>query len=103
MIRRPPRSTLFPYTTLFRSEAGALDFCGLLGGLAFGEEDQAVALGEIGERFGDAVENFWRSAFEFNDAIVNLGKRFALDLLIGELEIGFFERAAEAAADVTVL
>src|SRR2546429_3739755 len=25
MIRRPPRSTLFPYTTLFRSRAGALD------------------------------------------------------------------------------
>src|SRR3712207_7386585 len=24
MIRRPPRSTLFPYTTLFRSEAGQL-------------------------------------------------------------------------------
>src|SRR3712207_8873361 len=24
MIRRPPRSTLFPYTTLFRSEAGLL-------------------------------------------------------------------------------
>src|SRR5687767_15649962 len=23
MIRRPPRSTLFPYTTLFRSRAGA--------------------------------------------------------------------------------
>src|SRR3712207_8223586 len=23
MIRRPPRSTLFPYTTLFRSEFGA--------------------------------------------------------------------------------
>src|SRR2546430_11290905 len=23
MIRRPPRSTLFPYTTLFRSELGA--------------------------------------------------------------------------------
>src|SRR2546430_7227279 len=26
MIRRPPRSTLFPYTTLFRSDAGE---CGL--------------------------------------------------------------------------
>src|SRR5256885_878214 len=26
MIRRPPRSTLFPYTTLFRSPAGALVF-----------------------------------------------------------------------------
>src|SRR3712207_8464690 len=25
MIRRPPRSTLFPYTTLFRSEALGLD------------------------------------------------------------------------------
>src|SRR5258708_18615848 len=25
MIRRPPRSTLFPYTTLFRSEAGGED------------------------------------------------------------------------------
>src|SRR3712207_6986108 len=24
MIRRPPRSTLFPYTTLFRSRAGRL-------------------------------------------------------------------------------
>src|SRR2546423_15156028 len=26
MIRRPPRSTLFPYTTLFRSRSGALVF-----------------------------------------------------------------------------
>src|SRR2546430_6268311 len=25
MIRRPPRSTLFPYTTLFRSEDGSVD------------------------------------------------------------------------------
>src|SRR3712207_8281173 len=25
MIRRPPRSTLFPYTTLFRSERGGRD------------------------------------------------------------------------------
>src|SRR2546426_8984800 len=28
MIRRPPRSTLFPYTTLFRSDAGS-DLAGL--------------------------------------------------------------------------
>src|SRR5256885_7155770 len=26
MIRRPPRSTLFPYTTLFRSKRGLLTF-----------------------------------------------------------------------------
>src|SRR5258707_8969526 len=32
MIRRPPRSTLFPYTTLFRSTAGhILGLCGLPG------------------------------------------------------------------------
>src|SRR3712207_8931198 len=36
MIRRPPRSTLFPYTTLFRSDLGA-------------ERDQEV---EAGERRG---------------------------------------------------
>src|SRR3712207_9588528 len=28
MIRRPPRSTLFPYTTLFRSEEQAADVAG---------------------------------------------------------------------------
>src|SRR2546426_5890067 len=27
MIRRPPRSTLFPYTTLFRSDHGAQIVC----------------------------------------------------------------------------
>src|SRR3712207_8371626 len=36
MIRRPPRSTLFPYTTLFRSDVeGAA------------EEQEAVAVGEV--------------------------------------------------------
>src|SRR5256885_10913380 len=29
MIRRPPRSTLFPYTTLFRSTARAVRFHGV--------------------------------------------------------------------------
>src|SRR2546422_5363507 len=28
MIRRPPRSTLFPYTTLFRSQAGRTQHLG---------------------------------------------------------------------------
>src|SRR2546422_5257733 len=45
MIRRPPRSTLFPYTTLFRSDRDAL-------ALTAGEphaalaDDGAVALGQ---------------------------------------------------------
>src|SRR5947209_15354574 len=34
MIRRPPRSTLFPYTTLFRSPAHARDFRGNRAGCA---------------------------------------------------------------------
>src|SRR2546427_3018566 len=34
MIRRPPRSTLFPYTTLFRSLTGLGALLGLAGSLA---------------------------------------------------------------------
>src|SRR2546422_8605481 len=33
MIRRPPRSTLFPYTTLFRSKLAALNLVAVLGTL----------------------------------------------------------------------
>src|SRR5215213_11393988 len=36
MIRRPPRSTLFPYTTLFRSPWRRPLLAGLAGGLRFG-------------------------------------------------------------------
>src|SRR5258706_678551 len=32
MIRRPPRSTLFPYTTLFRSVIGAIERAVVIGG-----------------------------------------------------------------------
>src|SRR5260221_14571076 len=41
MIRRPPRSTLFPYTTLFRSDPNGrsalllVDFAALAGGVGF--------------------------------------------------------------------
>src|SRR5256885_11198327 len=34
MIRRPPRSTLFPYTTLFRSAPGQANMYGLVQGEA---------------------------------------------------------------------
>src|SRR2546426_6763430 len=36
MIRRPPRSTLFPYTTLFRSASARCDGAGPAPGLAAG-------------------------------------------------------------------
>src|SRR5687768_18131112 len=32
MLRRPPRSTLFPYTTLFRSEEAARFYVSIFGG-----------------------------------------------------------------------
>src|SRR2546427_12545030 len=44
MIRRPPRSTLFPYTTLFRSQRAMPEMFGAL----------AVAM--------DAVEHLWSMA-----------------------------------------
>src|SRR3712207_7999209 len=37
MIRRPPRSTLFPYTTLFRSSPGANSDAALADGRPVGE------------------------------------------------------------------
>src|SRR5690554_7789698 len=40
MIRRPPRSTLFPYTTLFRSEIGSVR-----GLLVLAESGKAVGSG----------------------------------------------------------
>src|SRR5688572_32053738 len=43
MIRRPPRSTLFPYTTLFRSRAGRAPRAGV--GEAAGREDMSKAQG----------------------------------------------------------
>src|SRR2546425_5986783 len=76
MIRRPPRSTLFPYTTLFRSVAGDLEF--LEGAMHFraarrGEEIVRVrlplcgrhnvmnALGAIAIAHGHGIEREARS------------------------------------------
>src|SRR5258708_18396303 len=51
MIRRPPRSTLFPYTTLFRSELGA--------GAGFGYEKVfAVEVNGNGDATFDLVPEF---------------------------------------------
>src|SRR3989442_6788043 len=48
MIRRPPRSTLFPYTTLFRSSVGK-------GGLD-DRRSQAIAAMYAGTALGPAVQ-----------------------------------------------
>src|SRR2546429_6981627 len=46
MIRRPPRSTLFPYTTLFRSEEAHVRLDGLFEARAVGELRRVVARAE---------------------------------------------------------
>ncbi len=84
-------------------QAGALHLCGLFGGFAFGEKNQAVTFGEVGEGFRNAIENLRRSAFEFNNTGVDFSESFALDHLVGEFQVGFFERFAEAADAVTIL
>src|SRR3712207_7092104 len=49
MIRRPPRSTLFPYTTLFRSRAGAAPLAGTgRAGRRVAADDDDRALGAPG-------------------------------------------------------
>src|SRR3989442_10557590 len=45
MIRRPPRSTLFPYTTLFRSIIAQLEADGLVIAKRGGYFDQCLASG----------------------------------------------------------
>src|SRR5690349_23991304 len=53
MIRRPPRSTLFPYTTLFRSHRHARRVRGL-------DDQRQVLVGQIDceARLGIAFEHF---------------------------------------------
>src|SRR5438132_9930957 len=52
MIRRPPRSTLFPYTTLFRSfEPGAgINFGGTIYAIAFSSDDKIIIGGNLRTR-----------------------------------------------------
>src|SRR3712207_7185541 len=58
MIRRPPRSTLFPYTTLFRSLAVAAGLAGVLGGrLAVHLEDAAARPADFAQHEVDVVED----------------------------------------------
>src|SRR2546422_6398809 len=53
MIRRPPRSTLFPYTTLFRSD---LPRAVPVGAIVGGPEREIHALRQRGARLREDVE-----------------------------------------------
>src|SRR5690349_24225835 len=63
MIRRPPRSTLFPYTTLFRSAGAGFappHACGVLRHAvsAVGEADLTLLLRRVGVGEESALEAF---------------------------------------------
>src|SRR2546427_7329882 len=64
MIRRPPRSTLFPYTTLFRSrvvirnfqETEGYGFAGLPAGARDGDNRARSVVGLVGLDGGKTIE-----------------------------------------------
>src|SRR5437870_4989389 len=53
MIRRPPRSTLFPYTTLFRSRADPVQESGVVEWLRHGGEGGVLPLLAVEPRVGE--------------------------------------------------
>src|SRR5687768_17798849 len=68
MIRRPPRSTLFPYTTLFRSNAH-LDF---FEEIAKYRAARRIWARELRDRFGAKSPRSWLMRFHTQTAGVSL-------------------------------
>src|SRR3712207_7317352 len=89
MIRRPPRSTLFPYTTLFRSFVILSRLIGREAAAAmalFGEEingDKAVELGLAWESLDDAA---------VEERAIELAQRVAADPELARVAVGNFRR-----------
>src|SRR5258708_28860377 len=61
MIRRPPRSTLFPYTTLFRSDRGHRAERAINGQLLGRIGDMIVAAEHVGDLHVDVIHDHGRS------------------------------------------
>src|SRR2546430_12730655 len=94
MIRRPPRSTLFPYTTLFRSEHQAqqgVDYvtvhCGIL------REHVPLALGRVTGIVsrGGSLLAYWMSAHQQQnplyvhyDRILEIARTYDVTLSLGD-------------------
>src|SRR6266567_9016524 len=77
MIRRPPRSTLFPYTTLFRSPPppapGADLLCRASSRLAEALEDQGADAGGVGLAAGGLHDRADQDACRGYLAVADLG------------------------------
>src|SRR3712207_8998244 len=86
MIRRPPRSTLFPYPTLFRSEDGGealghvvLEALGVEGGagpvglLLDGDEVSGLAVDDhVGDPAGGGADDGDRKSTRLNSSHANI-------------------------------
>src|SRR3712207_7251236 len=64
MIRRPPRSTLFPYTTLFRSGVGVAPLAGPV----------------VGDVVGDVVVELGRAVLDRLLEVADCRQRLVVDL-----------------------
>src|SRR5574337_1535063 len=71
MIRRPPRSTLFPYTTLFRSEKGRLKRPGNPG---------IVIL--LGRPWDQIVDVFTEAIFEIHEYLADTVVKVRVELIV---------------------
>src|SRR3712207_8405582 len=78
MIRRPPRSTLFPYTTLFRSQAerDAVDPAAFAAcvreSLPYAYGLVARLAGELGDTDREFVDNLDRKSTRLNSSHANI-------------------------------
>src|SRR3712207_9176426 len=66
MIRRPPRSTLFPYTTLFRSLSGHAPMClaaarGIMGRVVVGSPPAGYVTATHARWLASAPDRRWRT------------------------------------------
>src|SRR5260370_27432999 len=107
MIRRPPRSTLFPYTTLFRSPLEEIgDAFLVVGGIQFRRLifRTRLAAPQVVEAYvgDDAVEPGVKAALEAKavEIAVNLEEGFLIDV---PGVLGTFHEIERQAQDVPVM
>src|SRR3712207_7631126 len=104
MIRRPPRSTLFPYTTLFRSESGEVFVPGAAGlpthtGLVL-LSSRGSALGRVTPDKQVRLVRGDREAFGLHGRSAE--QRIALDLLL-DPEVGIVSLGGRAGTGKSAL
>ena len=92
MIRRPPRSTLFPYTTLFRSYSIEDAICRIVGALRLMRNNKSVktAVDNWAQQFEDTIRNpTAESIHEIRLVTDKLAVEFATESVSGPNVSGF--------------